>query len=96
MTEPVHYFASSAFHWATGKSRASALAKLARDTGSTTLKTFTGSGLPVWTCCVLAPLNAEYGIRDYAPYGVEVERAQSFRLHTVKGYVTPVDDESDD
>jgi hypothetical protein len=96
MTEQTHYFASSDSHHVRGLTRAGALAKLARDTGTGTLKQFSGPGMPVWTCRVLAPFEAEYGVRDYAPYGVEVEKAQSFNLHTVKGYVTPVDNAYDD
>lgn len=96
MTEqPTHHFyGSTAYNWTTAGTRAEVLVKLAKLAGAEVIKqsmTNGNGGLLTYTCRVLVPADAEYGIKNYMPVDVPTDRDQDFRIVSVKGYVVPVE-----
>ena len=94
MTTHHHYFGSTAFNWATGKTRKEVLQKLAKAAPSTAIKAQAKEdGLYAWTVRVDLPESADYAIEYYQPQGVPMGNAQEFGIMTVKGYSMPIDRE---
>ena len=83
-TGPVHYFASNAMAWATGKTRAEAIEKCTRHAGST--KDIKGmisrlhkkgdAGFYVWCCKVHGKDTDNYRIEWYMPKGIDISEAK--------------------
>lgn len=64
-----HYFASTALAWGTGPTRAAAIERAARGSGSDAIKrnVKANGGLYVWSTRVELPESATYDINNYAP-----------------------------
>jgi hypothetical protein len=88
-----HYFASTAFDWATATTRAEAVRKVAKRCGRDmiTAQVKAHGGLYVWTCRVDAAEKSGYAIRSYAPHGVPTCDAREYRIVNASGAVA-VDD----
>jgi hypothetical protein len=89
-----HFFASTCMNWAVGATRAEAIARVAKDVGSVTLKRYTakkGDGLFVWSCRVEADITAEYRINFYQPQGIEISAQAEHNIQNTKGHVLPTD-----
>lgn len=86
-----HYFASSAFGWATAETRDKAIAKLARMDAVEIRRLLPTGGLLVYTVCVNLPPDTPYDIENYAPSTmndgtpVPKEDVVYFRVVTPKG-----------
>lgn len=89
-----HYFGSTAFHWATDKTRAEVLTKLARMAGANIVKANTKNlgGLYAWTVRVNVPEESDYDIAGYAPRGVPTEAPAHYRIVNTRGHVVPCED----
>ena len=70
-----HFFASCALGWARGETRDEAVEKLVRSFRKdfkSSVAAMHKSGVPgtyVWSCKVIAPIDARYSINHYAPHG---------------------------
>ena len=95
-----HFFASTAFNWATASTRAEAVAKVARAAGADLIKRNVKAhgGLYVWTVQVNTPEDQHYTINNYAPnklivdgqpttVQVPVGRPMEFDIVNTKGHV---------
>ncbi len=84
--DPVHFFASCAFGWATADTRDEAIEKLVnsfrRDYKDIVKNSHKRgeAGAYVWTCQVNAPADENYSIEYYAPKGVDIEDAQEHAI----------------
>lgn len=89
-----HYYASTAYGWSRADTRAEAIAKVARQAGSSAFTAPKGKPKPtlfVWTCKVNAPKDAAYSIEFYMPTGVDIGAAMEFEIVSAKGHVVPRD-----
>lgn len=90
-----HYFASTAFNWATASTRAEAIAKVAQDLGADQIKRSIKhaecKGVYTWTCRVDAPGDTPYSINMYAPVGVPRSAAMEFSIVNTKGHCIPLE-----
>ena len=80
--DPVHFFASCAFGWASADTRDEAIEKLVNHFRSEYKAGVKAShkrgdaGAYVWTCQVNAPADADYKINFYAPVDVDTQDGQ--------------------
>lgn len=70
-----HYYAATAFGWATGDTREQALRRIAGDIGGATIKRQKASvgGVAGTVCRVELPEAAHYTISDYLPRVIQKE-----------------------
>lgn len=103
-----HFFASTAFNWATAPTREEAIAKVARAAGGDIIKrnVKANGGLYCWTTRVDCPAETHYSIHYYQPHKlldaddneidvrVPLSRAMAFNIQNVKGHVTYIEEKS--
>ena len=84
-----HYFGTTPFDWATGNSVEEVIVKLAKR-GTVLQRTQYKKGLYCWTCKVLAPESTHYGVSNYMPVGVEIEKSQEWNIFNTNGHCLPI------
>lgn len=95
-----HYFASNAFGWGTGATRAEAIRKASQSVGADLIarNVKANGGLYTWSCRVDAPPSTDYWIQDYAPEQIRIDgkrtgvmvpisEAREHRVQNIKGHV---------
>lgn len=93
-----HYFGTSCYNWAKGKSVEDVLVKLGSMIGPGIMKTLkqkNSEGFYVWVCKVNAPQSTQYPLNFYQPQDVEVLESWEFNMMNAKGHVLPITREKD-
>lgn len=85
-----HYFGSTALFWTVGETRQEVIQKLAKRLSDNTgllmaAQVAKQGGVYCWTCRVEAPIDAKYGIRNYAPEGINCSHTFDFEITSKKG-----------